>query len=106
MESAPPLTRPHLIECQDCGTIQRLPAMPAQSRAVCPRCDAFLRHTRVDPFSLPLALNLAALVMLDHRRVAWTLLSVSTAGQSRAANLLTGPISCGASGCGNCRSSS
>jgi paraquat-inducible protein A len=90
MESAPPLTRPHLIECQDCGTIQRLPAMPAQSRAVCPRCDAFLRHTRVDPFSLPLALNLAALVMLTIGAF-WTLLSVSTAGQSRAANLLTGP---------------
>jgi len=90
MESLPPLTRPHLIECPDCGTIQRLPAMPAKSRAVCPRCDAHLRHTRVDPFSLSLAFNLAALVMLGIGAF-FTLMSVSTQGQFRNANLLTGP---------------
>jgi paraquat-inducible protein A len=90
MDSPPSITRPHLIECHDCGTIQRLPAMPAKTRAVCPVCDAHLRHTRVDPFSLPLALNLAALIMLVIG-VFFTLLSVSTGGQFRNANLLTGP---------------
>jgi paraquat-inducible protein A len=78
------------MECHDCGTIQRLPAMPADARAVCPECDAHLRHTRTDPFTLPLALNLAALVMFGIGAF-WTLLSVSTAGQMRNANLLTGP---------------
>jgi paraquat-inducible protein A len=90
MESFSPATRPHLLECHECGTIQRIPAMPPQSRAVCPTCDAHLRHTRFDPFTPPLALNLAALVMLGVGAF-WTLLSVSTAGQSRNANLLTGP---------------
>jgi paraquat-inducible protein A len=64
--------------------------MPANARAVCPECDAHLRHTRADPFTLPLALNLAALVMFGIGAF-WTLLSVSTAGQFRNADLLTGP---------------
>jgi paraquat-inducible protein A len=67
-----------------------LPAMPPDTRAVCVECDAALRHTRADPFTLPLALNLAALVMLGIGAF-WTLLSVSTAGQFRRADLLTGP---------------
>ncbi len=80
----------HLLECHDCGTFQLLPAMPPNARAACPQCDAHLRHTREDPFSLPLALNLAALMMFGIGAF-WTLLSVSTAGQLRNANLLSGP---------------
>ena len=64
--------------------------MPPNARATCPQCDAVLRHTRADPFSLPLALNLAALMMFGIGAF-WTLLSVSTAGHLRRANLLTGP---------------
>ena len=45
---------------------------------------------RADPFTAPLALNLTALVMLGIGAF-WTLLSVSTAGQFRDADLLTGP---------------
>jgi paraquat-inducible protein A len=90
MESPPLVTRPHLLECHDCGAIQRVPAMPAGARATCPVCDAHLRHTRADPFTLPLALNFAALVMLAVGGF-FTLLSVSTAGQRHSANLLTGP---------------
>ena len=90
MESLAHATRPHLLECHDCGTIQRLPAMPPGARATCPECDAHLRHTRADPFGVPLALNLTALVMFGIGAF-WTLLSVSTAGQFRDANLLTGP---------------
>jgi paraquat-inducible protein A len=85
-----PAPRPHLLECHDCGAIQLLPAMPPGSRASCPTCDAHLRHTRADPFTAPLALNFAALVMLTIGGF-WTLLSVSTAGQFHDANLLTGP---------------
>jgi paraquat-inducible protein A len=85
-----PTTRPHLLECQDCGAIQRLPAMPPEARASCPICDAHLRHSRTDPFSAPLALNIAALMMFCVGAF-WTLLSVSTAGQFRDASLFTGP---------------
>ena len=90
MASVPLATRAHLLECHDCGTFQRLPAMPPRARAVCLQCDALLRHTREDPFGLPLALNLAALMMFGIGAF-WTLLSVSAAGQLRNANLLTGP---------------
>lgn len=83
-------TRPHLLECHDCGGFVQLPAMLPNLRAVCPGCDAVLRHTRADPFTLPLALNLAALMMFGIGAF-WTLLTVSTAGQFRDANLLTGP---------------
>jgi paraquat-inducible protein A len=64
--------------------------MPPNARAACPECDAHLRHTRADPFTLPLALNVAALLMFGIGAF-WTLLTVSTAGQLRNANLLTGP---------------
>jgi paraquat-inducible protein A len=102
MPPIPPATRPHLLgphllECHDCGTIQRLPAMPPNARALCPQCDAHLRHTRADPFSLPLALNLTGLMMFGIGAF-WTLLSVSTAGQLRNANLLTGPEELGSFG--------
>ena len=84
------LMRPHLLECQDCGVIQQLPAMPPDARAGCLRCDALLRHTRSDPFTPPLALNVTALVLFLIGAV-FTLMSVSTGGQSRDATLLTGP---------------
>jgi paraquat-inducible protein A len=90
MASAPLATRAHLLECHECGTFQRVPAMLPNARAVCRQCDALLRHTRADPFGLPLALNLAALMMFGIGAF-WTLLSVGTAGQLRNANLLTGP---------------
>jgi paraquat-inducible protein A len=90
MASLPPAVRPHLIECQDCGAIQRLPIMAPNARASCPVCDAHLRHTRTDPFGPPLALNIAALIMFGVGAL-FTLLSVSTAGQSHNAGLLTGP---------------
>ena len=64
--------------------------MPPGAIAACPRCDAVLRHTKSDPFVPPLAFNLAALVLFGVG-ASWSLLSVSTAGQSRDAGLFTGP---------------
>ncbi len=90
MAFPPHLTRPHLLECHDCGAIQQLPAMPPDARAGCLRCDALLRHTRADPFTAPLALNVTALVLFLVGAV-FTLMSVSTGGQTRDAGLLTGP---------------
>ena len=84
------LTTPRLRECPDCGQVQTVPAMPPAARAVCLRCDAVLRHTRQDPLRLPLALNLAALVLFA-LSAGMTLMSVSTAGRDRIASLFTGP---------------
>src|ERR1051326_2975134 len=97
MQSPPRVTHPHLLECHDCGTMQRLPAMPPEARAACPVCEAHLRHARTDPFTPPLALNFSALVMLAAGGF-FTLLSVSTAGQRHQANLLTGPERLGSFG--------
>ena len=83
-------TRPHLLECHDCGTVLHLPAMRPGEHADCPVCDAGLRTVRRDPFTIPLALNVTSLVMFSIGSL-WSLMSVSTAGQARDANLLTGP---------------
>lgn len=85
-----PLTAPRLHECHDCGQMQILPAMPPNNRAVCLRCDAVLRHTRRDPLLLPLALNISALILFL-LGATLTLMSVSTAGQQRVADLVSGP---------------
>ena len=90
-------TTPRLRECEDCGQFQIVPALTPGTRASCFRCDAVLRQTRVDPFGLPIALNLAAL-MLFFLGSAMTLLSVSTAGQHHVATLFSGPESLRASG--------
>jgi paraquat-inducible protein A len=92
---APPqqevVTARRLCECPDCGQMQIIPPLPAGARAVCLRCDAVLRHTRHDPLLLPLALNVSALVLFL-LGVTLTLMSVTTAGQHRVADLITGPV--------------
>ncbi len=87
-------TAPRLYECPDCGQMQVLPALPPSSRAVCLRCDAVLRHTRRDPLLLPLALNISALILFM-LGATLTLMSVTTAGQQRVADLVTGPTELG-----------
>lgn len=64
--------------------------MPPGTRAVCLRCDAVLRHTWYHPLLLPLALNLSALILLAIGATL-TIMSVTTAGQQRMADLVTGP---------------
>src|SRR4051812_23858234 len=88
------VTGARLHECRDCGQMQVVPPMPPATRAVCLRCDSVLRHTRHHPMLLPLALNLSALVLILLVLLGGTLtiISVSTAGQLRAAALLSGPI--------------
>ncbi|MBV9251318.1 MAG: paraquat-inducible protein A [Acetobacteraceae bacterium] len=79
-----------LRECLECGQIQTIPAMPTAARAICVRCGGVLRHTHYDPLGVPLALNLAALTALVIGAAA-TLMAVSTAGRSHAADLFSGP---------------
>ena len=70
--------------------MQVVPAMPPATRAVCMRCDAVLRHTRHHPLLLPHALNLSALILFAVG-ASLTVMSVSTGGQRRTADLITGP---------------
>jgi paraquat-inducible protein A len=85
------VTARRLYECPDCGQVQIMPALAPGSRVLCLRCDAVLRHTRRDPLVLPLALNISALVLFL-LGATLTLMSVSTAGQQRVAELVTGPM--------------
>lgn len=91
MDTPPDTTAPRLFECPDCGQMQILPALPPSARAICHRCDAVLRHTRRDPLVLPLALNLSALVLFALGSTL-SLVSDTTAGQQRIADLITGPM--------------
>src|SRR3954469_4796553 len=86
------LTSARLHACADCGQMQIVPAMPPATRAVCLRCDGVLRHTRHYPLLLPLVFNLSALVLIG-LGATLTIISVNTAGQQRAAALLSGPLS-------------
>lgn len=89
--SEPPVAGSHLRECPDCGQVQVIPAMPPSTRARCLRCDAVLRHTHHDPLGIPLALHLAALILLAIG-TGTMLLEVSSFGMYQAADLFSGPI--------------
>lgn len=80
-----------LRECPDCGQFQVVPALPLATRALCLRCDAVLRHTHHDSLGVPLALNLTALMLLLIATSS-VLMLVGTAGQVRAADMLSGPV--------------
>jgi paraquat-inducible protein A len=79
-----------LRECRHCGQLQVIPPMLPATRAVCLRCEGELRHTHHDPLGVPLALNIAALVLFLVA-VSSTLIAVSRAGQTHAATLFSGP---------------
>jgi paraquat-inducible protein A len=68
-----------------------VPALHPDSLVACRRCDAVLRRTRRDPIGVPLALNLAALVLLLISG-GMPMMSVSRAGLYHIADLFSGPI--------------
>lgn len=105
MAGAPPasvattrwVTPARLRECATCGQFQVIPALAPGQRANCLRCEAVLRRCMTDPLGRALALNLAALSLLG-LALLMTLMTVSTAGMVRTANLFSGPEGMGRSG--------
>jgi paraquat-inducible protein A len=83
-------TPTRLRECPDCGQFQVVPSLSPGSSARCLRCGTVLRRGRADPLGRALALNLAALSILGIACLM-SLMTVSTAGMVRQANLFTGP---------------
>jgi paraquat-inducible protein A len=83
-------TPSRLCECMSCGRFQMLPSLAPGEAARCLRCGSQLRRARHDPLGRGLALNLAALAILGIACLM-SLMSVSTAGMHREANLFTGP---------------
>jgi paraquat-inducible protein A len=52
------------IACPECDLLQRIPPLPPRGRARCARCGETLAVRHRDPIDLPLALTLAALIVL------------------------------------------
>jgi len=83
-------TPTRLCECGSCGQFQMLPSLAPGEKARCLRCGMLLRRARHDPLGRGLALSLAALAILGIACLM-SLMSVSTAGMTRNANLFSGP---------------
>lgn len=94
---APWATPARLRECHSCGQFQMVPALTPGATATCLRCGTVLRRCRTDPLGRSLALNIAALSILAVACLM-TLMTVSTAGMVRTANLFSGPEGMGRSG--------
>jgi paraquat-inducible protein A len=90
-------TPARLCECRSCGQFQMMPSLLPGDAATCLRCGATLRRARRDSLGHALALNLAALSLIA---VACTmsLMTVSTAGMQRHADIFTGPLDMSRSG--------
>ncbi|MCC7281231.1 MAG: PqiA/YebS family transporter subunit [Acetobacteraceae bacterium] len=90
-------TPARLCECRRCGLFQRVPSLLPGQSARCLRCQTLLRRAQTDPLDRALALNLAALAAFI-LTCLMPLMTVSTAGMVRHANLLSGPEDMGSSG--------
>jgi len=59
-----PVTHPELIACHECDTLHRIPALAPGRSAHCSCCGALLLHNPKGGLERPIALNIAALILL------------------------------------------
>ena len=78
-----------LIACHDCDLLQHLPAGAGRGRVRCVRCDCVLDYQGREAITAPLALALAALVLLIVSNI-FPLLEFSIQGQRDVTYLLAG----------------
>ncbi len=81
---------PRLRECDDCGLLQHLPALPAHAVARCPRCSLVLRRRRSEPTIRPLALAATGLVLM-WVAAQFPFLDLRVSGQEHQTTLVSGP---------------
>jgi paraquat-inducible protein A len=79
----------NLIACPDCDLLQRLPQVPAGARASCARCDHVLATRAADPITKPLALSVAALIVLVIANVT-PMMGLSVMGRHASTTILGG----------------
>ncbi|MGH8327448.1 MAG: paraquat-inducible protein A, partial [Steroidobacteraceae bacterium] len=77
------------VACPDCGLVQRLPLLRRGHIAECRRCERQLAGAATGQLDAPLALALAALLLLIPATVE-PLLSVASHGAARACWLSSG----------------
>jgi len=79
------------IACPGCDLVQRLPPIPPGGRARCMRCGEVLASRSRDPFDRPLALALAAAIMLVVANTT-PLMSLSAVGRHADTTILGGAL--------------
>ncbi len=79
-------------ECPDCGQVQAIPPLPANTEAHCSRCNATLRRNRTAWPKRVLALSLSSLVLYLVAVLA-PFLTVDIVGKQRATTMLSLPTS-------------
>lgn len=79
------------IACPGCDLLQRLPVLPPGARARCPRCGEVLASAAGGPIERPLALTLAAAIVLIVANTT-PLMGISAVGRSADTTILGGAL--------------
>lgn len=79
------------VACPDCDLLQRLPALAPGDRARCARCDHVLARELRDPLDRPLALTLAAAIVLIVANTS-PLMGLSAVGRTASTTIVGGAI--------------
>lgn len=82
---------PTTATCQYCGLTQQLPAMDADSKAVCSRCQSVLYHKTNDTKQRTLALAITGIILFIIAN-SYPFLSMDLEGRVQETTLLTGMI--------------
>ena len=77
------------IACPDCDLLQHIPPLPPRAKAHCPRCGHILARHINDPRDVPLALTLAAAIILVIANTSH-LMSLEAVGRSASTTILGG----------------
>ena len=77
------------VACHECDLLQVLPDLPAGGKASCSRCGCTLATRPVDPIERPLALGLAALLVLVVAN-ATPLMGLSAVGRHASTTIIGG----------------
>ena len=82
-------TQGEIAACHGCDLLQRVPPLRAGARARCARCGQVVASRSRDPFDLPLALTVTALVVLAVANLA-PLMELSAVGRHASTTILGG----------------
>lgn len=77
------------LACPDCDLLQTVPELPAGGKASCARCGHTLATGTADPIGRPLALSIAALLVLIIANID-PLMGVSAVGRHASTTIIGG----------------
>jgi paraquat-inducible protein A len=77
------------VACPDCDLLQHLPELPPGGKARCPRCGWTVATRTTDPLDRPLALTIAALIVLIVANTA-PLMGLSAVGRTASTTIIGG----------------